>query len=1623
MEWLHFCDFHIGGPRGPQAEVLRSLIDQVKLVCARGSGKIDAVFLVGDIAYSGKAAEYQRFADDFLTPLLQIPSVAGAKVFGVPGNHDVDCDKALPITWESIQKRNQELFFCEDDEGRKVRKFRASVFEDYWAFVLKNNIISPNPLEQVSIFYSDESLPCDIIAINTAFFSDRSEDSSKQSTPVPLSSIRSLIKTGQSSKPFLILGHHSPSSFLLDHERQFKTLLVDKKAVLLHGHEHDAKACFNADGTLRTLGFGATYLTPLGSRAESPYVNSFTHCKLSDQLCIVSNSWNPSVGRWVDMTEIQFSDCLVGSQYNGQVCVRIPIVSNNIEVRNNVLISSIPRSKAKPSKLIPLDGPNEEVWMQIIRLSDNIRVIIQKGDFVTRQLPQENEKTYFVLESADRRDLLVCIAGINHVLSSKEIESFNTRLDTDDYASVTIISLGKITDEAYGMYVRLKSKKPIEVLVNKQLTADADKFLSVEQNIAITKLDSARHSVNVLLGKSEVHILVIDQSEIGTSFYIMQRDGTCLLSSSPLVTALRLRQPEFATMNYLGDAANTVGKKAVHFDRVAYLNACYKEYNVIKYAALANVGIRFSDLPLEELYVNATASDVDDGSTNRLEDVVSDHLANYPMSDALKAHIKKQLLSSVQGEGHQETSKAREFCQKYGAVLVTGDPGSGKTCFVKNEILAYCDNGKKPENTGSNTVENWYSSHLPIMLQLSELVAENDLEEKGLFVVTSRLLARRGFLFPESEIENYTKNGRVAWFFDGLDEVVSVEKRAIVVQHINQLVSQFLPIGNRIIVTSRPAAIHVVNLLPTLHKLEIQGFTHVEIRTLAERILRVKLADSADGLVLDEGEVAKGHEQLIDQLISDCQVNPGVARLAQNPLLLTLLIMIYANSGAPSAKRHRIYEQAIQTLASVRGREAGHSPISAQDLRERLGAVALSVYKKESGLLPSRNEVCEVVKSVMSRQRGENVSVADASAFIQKVAESTGLIAVENRQGESSEAAIVTFMHHSFLEYFAAIGLSRDLENFDINKLVTQPRWHEILTLLSGIIGENEDVAPILAKFLESGDGVDTDAKLLLFAMDCALECEVPSDAAQRLLGKAIKSCILTGPARIDPWVRSEIGQRLAQLFKVCGGGEFDDIISSLINDPDKDISAASISMVGYACTSGYESGSVLTAFNKACERIEEPVLCAICTAAGRSKVLRTAAALQVISKCLTKTQRCKRAAFEAIGYIPSLASNYWGEIINGIDDKNSSTSRFASMAALHAGLNADLITLSGSRKDILLRALKCVDDLGSGFEDHPPQIKRETIERMLASAYSKDRTIAIQVLPMTDGGEQYIYDELFGILRGDSDREDVVAALIALRGSGPVLFLLNQDDLKRIVHWFEVGTSDVRVAAIRLLGCFGGDLAAVEALRSKDYRNFNTDEYCSCVHALSNARVLADSIAPFLFSELEYYLSEKRTMNSDANRRLKSVLDSLKRLGKTGPATLVNKVRALVDDYRINKEIKPFALLCYAAIAMPSRQTVENVTKLFTRPPIGMDYELAQVPSIIAKQCRQSVEYVVACIDALTQMRVAMTDHHKKLMRREPSDESELCVTELRRGIDDITQIIVAFNEFIENGKSTNKS
>jgi hypothetical protein len=1607
MRWLQLNDFHIGGARGPQRILLKSMLEAVEAACEADSRTIDLVFLVGDIAYSGKKEEYDRFVEDFLDPLKSSKWCSGATYFSVPGNHDVNCDAALAFPWQSIAQRHKDLFFQEDNDGKRARLSRVEIFRAYWDFVTSNGLIGPNPFEEVSIIHSDDTLPVDILATNTAFFSDRDEDSSKPITPAPLASLRHLIPSGSPSKPFLILGHHPISCFTRDHQAPFKTILREKKALFLHGHEHDPKASFDHQGCAQSIGFGASYLASSDVQSEGPWQNSFTICDLDVDLTIRAFTWQHP-GKWIDTTSICFADCI---NEHGVAKVRIP--SSGASSAIVAPVKTAARAKPVISKVLPLSTMSRKVWERLHPLSDNVRKLLKRDSFSKRDTTSVDGKLLTAIDTKNQLDLLISISGINHVLSSKEIESFNTELDTTDYESITVISLGRITDEAKTMYTRLRTRKSIEVLTNFELCGSVEKVLSIAQQTAWAELDAGLHAVQVILGVDDIYLVVIAKGVVGASFHLIDKDGSIIPQTDDTVIQLRRDFSDFSDITYKGGAGASGGSTRQSFDKPGYLAACYKEYNVLKYAALASVGIRFADLPLEELYVEATASEVHNGVSNKFEELVSDHVAAIPATDALKEQLQKQLLQTVEGGNRPEVSMAREYCKKYPTILITGDPGSGKSCFLKSEILSYCR--ASVENASKDKDERvWYENHIPVMVQLSELVAEKEFSLEKIYEAISALLERRGLPFPAADIETLSSEGRIAWFFDGLDEVVSIEKRSLVVKHINSIVERHVPVGCRVVVTSRPAAVHVVNLLPSLHKLELQGLSDTEIYNLAARILSFKIKDDDQGVILDEMPARKGQNQLINQLIADCKSNPGVGRLARNPLLLTLLIMIYANSGAPSAKRHRIYQDAIQTLASVRRREAGHQPISVQDLKMRLGAVAISVYRRSSGLLPSRKEVRKIVQEVMSNQRGgEEVSPGAANEFIQRVAESTGLITADARPGENDDAGVVAFMHHSFLEYFAAVGLSQSLEHEDFAALVNEPRWHEILTLLSGIIGDNQDIAPIIERILTAtAVGVETNARLLLFAMDCALECDVPSEAAQRLIGQSIKNCIEQEAGRVDPWIRKEIGTRLAKLLHACGGVELNTILVGFIKSEDPAIAAAGIALAGYACAEGHDSNDIQTATSNACTSPDECVQVAICAAAATASLLRSEPVLQAIGRSLKKSVRLRRAGFRAISEIPGMPASQWSEIINGIDDEDLRVSNLASGAAIRAGLDIGLFTLDSSRKDVLVRAFKQLNERILTPVDISSKIDSDNAYRLLDSPRRQDRLIGIQLLAHSNSDPKEIHDYLVAIIEKGEDREEIVAAFNAIRSSEATLDLVTQGDLLLIKGCLEGGSSDVRIGAAKLLGCFTTDPVAMESLLHAKFSELSDKEFSVRVRMLSHARTNKDQVLSLFVDEIRKTLRPGQKLGRSGNDRLGSLLQAARNLGETCPADVCGLIRQAIDDFRLDIKIRGKALACYPAVAMPSSTVVKDLVAILQRQGFGVEQQLAQVVASFAKNCRRNIEFVSACIDSLPLLRDAALELHRRFRVRPISEKVENLVTELRRGIEEVSEILMAFEE-----------
>lgn len=91
VTWLHVSDFHIrGGDPYDRDVVLKALVQSVAEYRERGLSA-DLIFATGDVAHSGKAAEYD-LADRFFKDLLQAAGLSKSHLFVIPGNHDIDRD-------------------------------------------------------------------------------------------------------------------------------------------------------------------------------------------------------------------------------------------------------------------------------------------------------------------------------------------------------------------------------------------------------------------------------------------------------------------------------------------------------------------------------------------------------------------------------------------------------------------------------------------------------------------------------------------------------------------------------------------------------------------------------------------------------------------------------------------------------------------------------------------------------------------------------------------------------------------------------------------------------------------------------------------------------------------------------------------------------------------------------------------------------------------------------------------------------------------------------------------------------------------------------------------------------------------------------------------------------------------------------------------------------------------------------------------------------------------------------------------------------------------------------------------------------------------------------------------
>jgi len=372
-------------------------------------------------------------------------------------------------------------------------------------------------------------------------------------------------------------------------------------------------------------------------------------------------------------------------------------------------------------------------------------------------------------------------------------------------------------------------------------------------------------------------------------------------------------------------------------------------------------------------------------------------------------------------------------------VLITGEPGSGKTTALRHTARAH---SRGPVAEGHHPKR----SRVPLMVRLADFAKarerDNDMSLVR-FVVTRTLrgASREYWAEVEHHLEAELRRGVCLVLLDGLDEVGSDRRISTV---LREFVHEFG--RNRFVLTSRIVGLDA----GPWQKLDFATFQvarwrEEDIRKFARRWY------SARPVVAKRKK--NQHDQRAEELTTAILSHRPLRPIASNPLMLTILAALhYANATLPR-RRVDLYAKIVEVMletweASKRGARPGdllHGILlEAREFGWLLERMALGM-QREGRVLRPRWWVSDSVQQFLREQmalEGDLVK-EQGERVIRYLCDQAGLL-VERGDG------MFGFCHRTFQEYFAARGLLLEVEGGgDIVALLRpylfHPQWEEVV--------------------------------------------------------------------------------------------------------------------------------------------------------------------------------------------------------------------------------------------------------------------------------------------------------------------------------------------------------------------------------------------------------------------------------------------------------------------------------------------------------------------------------------------------------------------------------------------------
>jgi predicted NACHT family NTPase len=183
---------------------------------------------------------------------------------------------------------------------------------------------------------------------------------------------------------------------------------------------------------------------------------------------------------------------------------------------------------------------------------------------------------------------------------------------------------------------------------------------------------------------------------------------------------------------------------------------------------------------------------------------------------------------------------------------------------------------------------------------------------------------------------------------------------------------------------------------------------------------------------------------------------PGLQELATNPLLLTLLCLVFEEVGQFPANRSELYKEGVDVLLKrwdVRRniqREEIYKQLSLQKKEDLLSQIAYKAFEKNDYFFKQEfveEKIQAYIRNLPSASSETKALQLDSEAVLNSIAAHHGLLVERARR-------VYSFSHLTFQEFFTARYFKEkaDKDFDDLLCHITDQRWREVFLLTVGML-------------------------------------------------------------------------------------------------------------------------------------------------------------------------------------------------------------------------------------------------------------------------------------------------------------------------------------------------------------------------------------------------------------------------------------------------------------------------------------------------------------------------------------------------------------------------------------------